>query len=70
MAYSFRGLVHYGHGRKHGGMQASMGLKKYREFYIQNHKTRDTLGLKWAFEASKPTSNKAALLILSISPTP
>ena len=27
-AYSFRGLVHYCHGRKHGGVQADMVLEK------------------------------------------
>ena len=26
--YSFRGLVHYCHGEKHGGMQAEMVLEK------------------------------------------
>jgi hypothetical protein len=28
LAYSFRGLVHYHHGRKHGSMQADIMLKK------------------------------------------
>ena len=28
LAYSFRGLVHYHHGRKHGSMQADMVLEK------------------------------------------
>ena len=28
LAYSFRGLVHYHHGRKHGGMQADMVLEE------------------------------------------
>jgi hypothetical protein len=33
-ALQFRGLVHYHHGRKHGGMQADMVLEKELEFYI------------------------------------
>jgi hypothetical protein len=28
LSYLFRGLVHYHHGRKHGGMQADMVLWK------------------------------------------
>lgn len=28
LAYSFRSLVHYRHGRKHGGVQADMVLEK------------------------------------------
>jgi hypothetical protein len=28
LAYSFRGLVHYPHGRKHGSEQAHMVLEK------------------------------------------
>jgi hypothetical protein len=28
VVYSFRGLVHYHHGRKHGSMQADMVLEK------------------------------------------
>jgi hypothetical protein len=28
LAYSFRGLVHYHHGRKHGTVQADMVLEK------------------------------------------
>ena len=28
LAYSFRGLVHYYHGRKHGNVQADMVLEK------------------------------------------
>ena len=28
LAYSFRGLVHYHHGKKYGGMQADMVLEK------------------------------------------
>jgi hypothetical protein len=28
MAYSFRSLVHYHHGRKHGSIQAEMVLEK------------------------------------------
>ena len=28
MAYSFRGSVHYQHGREHGGVQADMVLKQ------------------------------------------
>ena len=28
LAYSFRGLVHYHHGRKHGSVQADMVLEK------------------------------------------
>jgi hypothetical protein len=30
LAYSFRGLVHYRHGRKHGSMQARMVLEELR----------------------------------------
>jgi hypothetical protein len=30
LAYSFRGSVHYHHGRKHGGMQADMVLQEQR----------------------------------------
>jgi hypothetical protein len=28
LAYSFRGIVYYHHGRKHGSMQADMVLEK------------------------------------------
>jgi hypothetical protein len=31
LAYSFRGLVHYHHGRKHGSIQAGMVLEKELE---------------------------------------
>jgi hypothetical protein len=30
LAYSFRGLVHYHHGGKHGSVQADMLLEKLR----------------------------------------
>ena len=34
LAYSFRNLVHYHHGRKHGGMQADIMLEtKLRVLY-------------------------------------
>ena len=35
LAYSFRGLFHYHHGRKHGSMQADMVLERSWEFYIE-----------------------------------
>jgi hypothetical protein len=31
LAYSFRGLVHYHHGRKHDGMMEEMALEKELE---------------------------------------
>jgi hypothetical protein len=48
MAYRFRGLVHYHHGGKHGGMQTDMVLEKKLEFYIWIHRQQEervTLGL-------------------------
>ena len=39
LAYSFRGLVHYHHGREHGAIQVDMLLEKWlREFYIWIHR--------------------------------
>jgi hypothetical protein len=32
LAYDFRGLVHYHHGRKHGSVQANMVLEKELRF--------------------------------------
>lgn len=46
LPYRFRDLVHYRHGREHGGTWADMFLEKRRILH---------LGLTWAFEDSKPT---------------
>jgi hypothetical protein len=49
LAYlQFRGLIHYHHGRKHGGMQTDMMLGKSQQFYIWISKPEEmstTLGL-------------------------
>jgi hypothetical protein len=43
-----RGLVHYWHGRKHGGMRADMVLEmEVREFYIQIHRQAAGPGLSF-----------------------
>jgi hypothetical protein len=34
LAYSFRGSVHYHHGRKHGGTQADMVLEELRVLHL------------------------------------
>ena len=34
LAYSFRGLVHYYHGSKHGSMQADMVLEEPRVLHL------------------------------------
>lgn len=33
-AYTFRGIVHYHHGRKYGSMQAEVKLEESRVLYI------------------------------------
>jgi hypothetical protein len=49
LAYSFRGLVHYHHGRIHGGMQADMVLEReLKVLYLEPQaarRDRDQLGL-------------------------
>ena len=57
--YSFRALVHYRQGGKHGSVQASMVLEKeLRVLQLDLQATRRvTLGLAWAFETLKPTSS-------------
>lgn len=43
LAYSFRGLVHYQHGGKHGGKQADMVLgKELRVLHPDVHATGET----------------------------
>jgi hypothetical protein len=34
LAYTFRGSVHYHHGRKHGSMQVNMVLEKLRVLHL------------------------------------
>ena len=34
LAYSFRGSVHYHHGRKHGNVQADMVLEELRVLHL------------------------------------
>jgi hypothetical protein len=34
LPYSFRGSVHYHHGRKHGSVQAGMALEELRVLYL------------------------------------
>jgi hypothetical protein len=34
LAYSFRGSVHYHHGRKHGSLQADMVLEELRALHL------------------------------------
>jgi hypothetical protein len=34
VAYSFRGSVHYHHGRKHGSVQADMALEELRVLHL------------------------------------
>ena len=50
LAYSFRGLVHYHQGRKHGSIQADMVLeKKHRGLYLDLKAARRGLSLPyWA----------------------
>ena len=57
LASSSRGLVRYFHGGEHGGTQADMVLEKsvgVLHLVLQEEKT---LGLAWALETSKATSN-------------
>jgi hypothetical protein len=34
LAYRFRGLVHYHHGRKHGSLQTDMALEELRVLHL------------------------------------
>jgi hypothetical protein len=44
LAYKFRGLVHYHHGEKHGGMQADMVLEEPRVLHLDpKEPERDSL---------------------------
>ena len=48
LAYSFRGLVHYHHGGKHGGVQADVVLEKeprVLHFDLQAAEVNAALGL-------------------------
>jgi hypothetical protein len=54
LAYSFGGLLHYYHGRKHDGMQAEKELRVLL-LDLQAVKATALLGLAWAYETSKPT---------------
>jgi hypothetical protein len=45
LAYSFRGSVHYHHGRKHGNLQADMVLEELRALYIDLNAARKRLSL-------------------------
>ena len=59
LTYSFRGLVHYLHGRKHGVVQADMGLKEPKVLLLDLKVARRRLSLPhWAeleHRTSKPT---------------
>ena len=46
MAYSFRGLVHYHHGRKHGSLQADMVLVEPRGLHFDLQTARSLLQLR------------------------
>ena len=50
--YSFKGLVHYHHGRKHGGMQTDMGNGKVAEILSPNLQAAGKRS-HWAFENIK-----------------
>lgn len=55
LACSFKSLFHC-HGREYDGMQADMVLEKYLGvLYLDLKVERETLGLGWASETSKPT---------------
>lgn len=49
MAYSFGGLIHYGHGGKHGGRQADLVLEELEFLHLdpqatgKNESTRPSL---------------------------
>ena len=45
MAYSFRSLVHYCHGRKHGGTQADMVLKDLKVLHVVHRQQKETVRL-------------------------
>ena len=54
LAYSFRGLVHYHHGGKHGSMQADMVLEtELTVLYLDPKAARRrdyvTLSVAWAY---------------------
>jgi hypothetical protein len=57
-AYHFRGLVLYHHGGEHGGREKKdiHGAGQVAESYILIWWLRETLGLGWAYETSKPTT--------------
>jgi hypothetical protein len=59
LAYSSRGLVHCHHDRKHGSMQADRhGAEEVAESSISRFtgsRRRQTPGLAWALEISRPT---------------
>jgi hypothetical protein len=72
LAYSFWGLAHYPHSRKHVSMQAEMVLQKDCISGLPGNKKRERLDMAWAFETTKAphphphpqwhtSSNKAVL---------
>ena len=69
LAYSFKGLVHYHHGRKHDSMQAGMDLRACI-LICRQQAERNTQGTSQAFETSKlipsdtPPPTRPHLLIL------
>lgn len=57
MAYRFRSLVHYHHGRKHGSMKGRHGAREDAKNYtssLAGNRERVTLCLAGAIETSKP----------------
>jgi hypothetical protein len=48
-AYTFRGSVHYDHGREHGGIQEHMVAEKSTS-RSAGSRNRAPLGLAWDFE--------------------
>jgi hypothetical protein len=67
LAYSFRGLVHYHHGRKHGSMQANILLgKELRVLHLDPKATEGDWIPDWAelehSETSNPTPTVTHLL--------
>ena len=60
LAYSFRQLVHYYHGRKHGARVAesyilicSKNGERERETETETERETEHLGIVWAFKTSK-----------------
>jgi hypothetical protein len=58
LAYSFRGSVHYHHGRKHGIRLADMVLEEPRVLHLDLEATRRDYAPSWVeleHRTSKPT---------------